>query len=211
MAKTTPFDEHLNEYEQWFADHYPVFQSELEAIRQVLPSGDERVEIGVGSGIFAAPLEVKKGIEPSAVMREKAKERGVDAIDGIAEELPFPGESMDTALMVTTICFVDDVIQAFREVHRVLKPGGSFVIGFVDKNSSLGQLYLQKKAKSLFYQDATFYSTAEIMDYLKETGFLVESVRQTVFGRPDEINEVQLSLPGYGEGCFVVIKAGKRG
>jgi len=211
MPKTAPFDKHLKEYEQWFVDHYPVFQSELEAIRQVLPSGGECVEIGVGSAIFATPLGVKRGIEPSAAMREKAKERGVDVIDGIAEDLPFPGESIDSALMVTTVCFVDDVIQAFREVHRVLKPEGSFVIGFVDKNSLLGQWYLQNKAKSLFYQDATFYSTAELLTYLKETGFVVELVRQTVFGRLDEINEVQLSLPGYGEGCFVVIKAGKRG
>ena len=186
-----------------------VFQSELEAIRQVWPSVDQSIEIGVGSGIFADPLGIKKGIDPSEVMRNKAIERGVEAVDGIAEAIPFPGESMDAALMVTTVCFVDNLRQAFWEVHRILKPDGCFVIGFVDKNSLMGEFYLKYKANSLFYQDATFYATDEILEYLRETGFEVDSIFQTVFGQLDEIKEIQHSLPGYGEGSFVVINARK--
>jgi SAM-dependent methyltransferase len=47
--------------------------------------------------------------------------------------------------MVTTICFVDDVRKFFSEVRRIFKPGGSFIIGLVDKNSPLGKAYGELK------------------------------------------------------------------
>ena len=152
-------------------------------------------------------LEIKDGIDPSLPMRKMAKERGLNVIDGVAENLPYADKSTDFALMVTTICFVDDVKKAFQEVFRVLKNKGSFIIGFVDKNSPLGEIYLKNKDKSLFYKDAVFYSTEEVYRYLWETDFTIEKTYQTVFGILDEITEEQKFLTGYGKGSFVVIKA----
>jgi ubiquinone/menaquinone biosynthesis C-methylase UbiE len=209
MAKTKPFDEHVKEYEQWFDDNYYVFKSELEAVRKVLPAGEKGMEIGIGSAIFAVPLGIKEGVEPSLPMREKANERGIYPVDGIAEKLPCADKSYNYALMVTTICFVDDIKKAFHEAHRILKENGSLILGFVDKNSPVGKFYLKNKDKSLFYGDAIFYSTGEVYRYLWETDFTIEETYQTVFGMPDEINEEQEAVPGYGKGSFVVIKARK--
>jgi ubiquinone/menaquinone biosynthesis C-methylase UbiE len=114
MAKTKPFDDYISEYEQWFDDHYFAFLSEIEAIRSVLPSKGKGVEIGVGSGLFASALGIPEGCDPSATMRAKAIERGINAIEGIAENLPYNNESIDFSLMVTTICFVDDAHKAFQ-------------------------------------------------------------------------------------------------
>ena len=207
MAKTKPFDEHLDEYEQWFIDNHFVFQSELAAIQKVLPSTGNGVEIGVGSGLFAAMLGIKDGIEPSFTMREKARKRHIHAIEGIAEKLPYQDESFDYALMVTTICFVDDVLQSFKEVHRILKKNGIFIIGFVDKNSPIGKIYLENRNQSVFYKDATFYSTDEVYRFLSETNFKIETTLQTIFGMLDMVKEVQIPRDGYGNGNFVVIKA----
>lgn len=207
MARTKPFDENSEQYEQWFIDNHYAFQSELAAIRIVLPMHGKGIEIGIGSGIFAAPLGIKEGIEPSEPMRKKAKERTIKAIDGVAENLPYTDESIDFALMVTTICFVDDIKKSFQEVFRVLKNKGSFIIGFVDKSSPVGKMYLENKDKSLFYKDATFYSTEEVYMYLKETNFTIEKTYQTVFGMLDEITKEQEPITGYGKGSFVVIKA----
>jgi ubiquinone/menaquinone biosynthesis C-methylase UbiE len=133
-----------------------------------LPVECNSVEIGVGSGIFASLLGIKDGIEPSYGMREKAKERYINAIDGIAERLPYPDESYEYALMVATLCFIDDVLQAFKEAHRILKKNGAFIIGFVDKNSPVGKIYLKNKNQSVFYKDAVFYSTEEFTNiYVK--------------------------------------------
>ena len=210
MPKTKPFDKYLNEYEEWFVQNSAVYSSELKAIKGIWGVPENAVEIGVGSGLFAEPLGIKTGIEPSETMREKAKERGIHVVDGVAENLPWKDNSIDYVLMVTTICFVDDVKKSLSEVYRVLQNNGSFIIAFVDKNSSIGQFYQNNKEESLFYKDATFFSTEELYEYLKEAGFSIKNTQQTIFGKINEVVEVQKPREGYGEGSFVVIHAGKK-
>ncbi len=209
MPRTQPFDEHLDEYEQWFERHRYVYLSEIEAIRHFVPRGERGIEIGVGSGRFALPLGIKEGIEPSAAMREFAARQGITVYEGVAENLPLPDDSYDFALMVTTICFLDDVLKSFREIHRVLKPAGSFIIGLVDKDSPLGKLYERMKEQNKFYRIATFYSVDAVIGYLRETGFGDIEIVQTVFGDLVSIAEIQPFKEGYGEGGFVAIKAAR--
>jgi len=140
-------------------------------------------------------------------MRHFTSHKGLTVYDGIAEKLPLSDESYDFVLMVTTICFVNDVEKAFREARRILKPGGSFVIGFVDRNSPLGKTYEKMKCQNKFYRYATFYSTDEVKELLEEIKFKDIEIIQTVFGELSAIQNPQNFKEGYGEGGFVVIKA----
>lgn len=209
MARTGPFDEHSREYEEWFERNPFAYESELEAVRQQLPEKGEGLEIGVGTGLFAAPLGVRHGVEPSETMRVLARQRGIEAVPGVAEDLPYEDGSFDYALMVTTICFVDDPAASMGEAMRVLRPGGVLVIGFVDRESPIGRMYQKHKEDSLFYRPATFYSVPELENLLLDAGFEDISCTQTIFTPLDEIREVQPALPGWGEGSFVVIRARK--
>jgi ubiquinone/menaquinone biosynthesis C-methylase UbiE len=209
MARTEPFDKYLNEYENWFNEHLYVYECEIEAVRHFIPNDKKGIEIGIGTGRFALPLNIMEGIEPSAAMREYSIKRGLKVYNGTAENLPVEDESYDFALMVTTICFFDDVKKSFQEVERILKPGGSLIIGFVDKNTRLGKIYEQMKEQNKFYRYATFYSTDEVKKLLTESGFDNIKTVQTVFGGLDEIKQLQLFKEGYGEGGFVVINAVK--
>jgi ubiquinone/menaquinone biosynthesis C-methylase UbiE len=112
--------------------------------------------------------------------------------------------------MVTTICFVDDVHKSLDEIRRILKPGGFVVIAFVDKNSPVGKMYLAEKEKSIFYKDATFFSTEDVYNYLWEHDFEIAGTLQTVFGNMSEIDKVQEPKKEYGDGSFVVVKAVKK-
>jgi len=161
----------------------------------------------VDSGRFAAPLGIKLGVDPSGKMRELARNRGITAIDGVAEKLPFDDCRFNFVLMVTTICFLDDIEAAFKEAYRVLKPGGNLIIGFIDKDSPVGMLYQQHKSDSVFYKVATFYSVDEVISYLKKTGFKNLKFTQTIFRRLLKIKNLEVIKKGYGEGSFVVVKA----
>lgn len=209
-AKTTPFDLHLDQYEQWFETNRLAYLSEIEAIKKVWQPQGETMEIGIGSGLFAVPLSIKHGVEPSASMREKAAERGIAVLDGVAESLPYNDASFDSVLMVTTICFVNDPLQALKEAFRVLKPSGDLVLAFVDKESPIGQMYLQHKEESLFYKEATFFGVNEIKTLLHQAGFRISASYQTIFHSLDQLTDIEQPKPGFGEGSFVVIQAHKQ-
>jgi SAM-dependent methyltransferase len=209
MARTGAFDRHSQKYEEWFSDNYYVYQSELEAVRNLLPARGRGLEVGVGSGRFAEPLGIKTGIEPSEAMRRLAESRGIEVHNAVAENLPFCDACFDFVLMVTTICFVDDVDNSFQEVRRVLKSNGSFVIGFVDKDSPLGATYQKRKRRHVFYREATFYGAAEVLSLLRHNRFEETQVIQTVFGRPQDIKAVQGFRTGHGQGGFVAVRAVK--
>ena len=68
MAITKPFDEHIEEYENWFEINRFAYESELLAVKALLPQSGNGMEIGVGSGQFSEPLGIRLGIEPSAKM-----------------------------------------------------------------------------------------------------------------------------------------------
>jgi len=211
MAKIEPFQRHKVKYEEWFEKNVFAYKSELQAVRYLLPKRKKGVEIGVGTGRFAVPLGIRVGIEPSKVMREVAQEKGISVIDGVAEALPFEDCLFDFALMVTTVCFVDDIEASFKEAFRVIKPNGFFINGFVDRNSSLGKFYQQHKERNVFYKIATFYSVDEIISYLKKAGFRNLTFTQTIFHTLEEIKEVETIKEGYGEGSFVAVSGMKLG
>jgi SAM-dependent methyltransferase len=208
MPKTAPFEQHVDRYEAWFERHPDAFASELAALRESMPPG-EGMEVGVGTGRFAGPLGIRAGVEPSPQMRALAQTRGIDAIDGVAEALPYADAVFDVVLMVTTICFVDDLDAAMGETHRVLRPGGHLVIGFVDRESPLGRDYAAHRAGNVFYRDATFYSVPEVAARLGRADFVDLSYRQTIFTPLAEVVTLQASRAGYGEGSFVVVRARK--
>ncbi|RJS71077.1 MAG: class I SAM-dependent methyltransferase [Candidatus Syntrophoarchaeum sp. WYZ-LMO15] len=209
MPKVEPFEKYTSKYEDWFERNKFAYESEIRAIKMLLPRGKSSLEIGVGSGRFAGPLGIEIGVEPSRKMGKIAQQRGIKVIYAVAENLPFADSQFDSVLMVTTVCFLDDTKAAFREAYRVLKSGGGLVIGFIDKESPVGRLYRVHKNESVFYREATFYSVKEIASYLKEIGFKDFSFIQTIFNNLSEIKEIEPIKEGYGEGSFVVVRAMK--
>ncbi|MBA7585814.1 hypothetical protein ES708_27803 [subsurface metagenome] len=209
MPRIEPFEKYSEKYEDWFERNEFVYKSEIQAIKELLPKVKKGIEIGVGSARFAVPLGIKTGVDPSPRMREISQKKGIKVIDTVAEELPFENSQFELVLMVTTICFVDNLNLAFREAYRILKLGGYLIIGFIDKDSSLGKLYQQHKKKNVFYKIATFYSVKEVDYNLNKVGFREFKFKQTIFHSLNEIKNVEPVKENYGQGSFVVIRARK--
>ena len=209
MPKITAFEKHTKQYETWFEENKWVYQAELKAVKALLPKSQCSLEIGVGTGRFAVPSLIQYGVEPSPKMGRIAKQHGIHVVRSVAERLPFINDAFDFALMVTTICFVDDLEQSFKEAHRVLQEGGSLIVGFVDKESPIGQMYLKHQHESAFYQEATFFSTQEVVTAMIKNGFGDFDFRQTIFKPLSEIDKMEPVKNGYGNGSFVVIRGQK--
>jgi SAM-dependent methyltransferase len=203
------FEKNVDKYEAWFDRNRAAYASELEALRALIPKSGKGLEVGVGTGRFAAPLGIRVGVDPAKAMGKLAMERGIEVRFGVGENLPCKDSSFDFVLLVTTICFLDDVPAAFGEAYRVLTSGGSILVGFIDRESSLGKVYEKRKQDNEFYRDATFLSVDEVVRHLKQTGFRGFVFRQTIFQNPAEMKQAGPVRSGYGEGSFVVVRAKK--
>jgi ubiquinone/menaquinone biosynthesis C-methylase UbiE len=212
MVQTLPFNDHVAEYEAWF-ERYPfVFQSEVFALKEVLPKGENLrgLEVGTGTGKFAHALGIQEGVEPADNMRRKAIKKGISVIDAEAEHLPFHDLSFDYVLMAFCISYFNSIHFAFKEAYRVLKPGGSLILGFLDRDSIIGNEYEAKRQSSTFYKEAIFYSPERIVIELKRSGYKNFVFYQTLFQGLSDIKELELPKPGFGEGSFVVIRSEKK-
>ena len=95
------------------------------------------LEIAVGTGrnlpYYADGVDLT-GIEYAPLMlsiaKEKAKELGIPAylILGDAQALDLPDNMFDTAVCTISLCSIPDDRAAVREVTRVLRPGGRFIL-----------------------------------------------------------------------------------
>jgi ubiquinone/menaquinone biosynthesis C-methylase UbiE len=208
LRMNDPFELYYERYDAWYENNRNAYLSEIEAVREVLPPGGRGLEIGVGTGRFAAPLDISKGIDPSGKMISLARKRGVDAERGRGEELNFGDNEFDLVALIVTICFVEEPEKVLRESERVLKPNGRIIVGIIDRESVIGKELIRKK--SVFYANARFYSVKEILEMLKKSGFGSFDIVQTLFRPLGSIDSIEPPESGYGKGSFVVISGNKQ-
>ena len=133
---------------------------------------------GVGANIKRllkkCPQGVVKGIDYSSVSVEKSKrvnEAAVtkgrcDVLRASVTELPFESEQFNAVTAFETVYFWPDLPQCFREVWRVLKSGGTFLIC----NESNGDTDKDEKWTEII-GGMTIYKDTELKTYLEQAGF----------------------------------------
>ncbi len=202
-----PFRTKTALYESWFESFEATYSAEVSALTSLRPETKRSLEVGVGTGRFAEPLEITHGIDPAPEMLQHAIDRGLKGVLGVGEQVPFEADSFGLVMLVTTVCFLDDRAAAFREAARVLQPDGRILLGFIDRESPLGRQYEENKDENPFYQSATFVTAEEIERELDAVGFSAFERRQTVFTEPEAMDEPDPVKRGTGDGSFVVISA----
>lgn len=123
--------------------------SELFMLTLAPSSGERILDIGAGRGAVAnRVMNASGGAEVHAVepneKRVESMKREFPAIKSSvasAERLPFPDSYFDKVYTTMALHHFSDLDTALREVARVLKPGGSFVILEVEPGSGLGSLF----------------------------------------------------------------------
>lgn len=207
MPTSEPFERYPRRYDEWFERYEPVYRSEVNALERFVPASGRSLEVGVGTGRFAEPLGIEVGVDPAVPMLIRARDRGVRCVAGVAESLPFGDGRFRTVLLVTTVCFVDDLERTLAEARRVLDPAGSLVVGYVDPDSPVGRIYRERTADNPFYEDAEFVPTRNLVEALEAAGFVDPRFVQTLFRWIDAVEEPEPVEEGHGDGSFVALGA----
>jgi len=92
----------------------------------------EVLEIGAGSGLNLTLYDPSKvqtlwGLEPSSEMRalhDPGDQLRFQWLAAGAEEIPLPGDCVDTAVVTYSLCTIPEIQTALGEIRRVLRPQG---------------------------------------------------------------------------------------
>ncbi len=142
-----------------------------------LQEHDRVLEIGFGPGTLLnqmAQITTKglvEGIDFSDAMLAQARKTNKQYIftkrvkiqKGNCNDLPYGHESFDKVCTSNTIYFWENPIGNFKEIFRVLKPGGKLVVGFRDKE--------QMKKLPLSEDIFNVYILDEVKKILANSGF----------------------------------------
>ena len=123
-----------------FRPIYPVVASQIVAYSGV--TRGTCLEIGCGGGYLGMALAQQtdlllRFLDPSPemldILRDNLAATGLEprseVLEGRAESIPLPDNSMDLVISRGSIFFWEDLVQAFQEIHRVLAPGGMSYLG----------------------------------------------------------------------------------
>ena len=149
------YDQIAKEYDERIPGAGPAddlfTESELAFLLSKIQPGQKVLDIGCGTGRFTVPL-AELGADTCAVdisagmldvLSEKLAERGLSADLRLGDmcQLPFPDATFDVVTSFLALMHIplSDRPQVWREVRRVLKPGGRMVLGV--KNGIFERLF----------------------------------------------------------------------
>lgn len=129
-----------------FAPIYPIIAKQIKDNTKIYEG--KCVDIGSGAGYLAIPLakitnlymyiyDLNEGMIELAkqnIVKNKLCNRA-EAICGDVHNMPFEDESINLVISRGSVFFWEDKIKAFKEINRILAPGGIAYIGggFGDK------------------------------------------------------------------------------
>ena len=146
--KTWNFDDWANRYDQIVADdsqhYYAQYDEVLDTVAELanLALGKRALDIGTGTGnlalrCLAYGVEVV-GLDPSELMLNRAREKvggnpraAFHQVDGPFLRIPYPESSFDAVVSTYAYHHIPHRLRtaSVREMVRVLKPGGRWVLG----------------------------------------------------------------------------------
>lgn len=141
---TTEHYEDTALYDHEYADRHDDVGWYVATLTPQLPIGARVLELGAGTGRITMAV-AEQGFDVVALdrmptmlaaLRRRAADRGlaerVRPIEGDMRELPEPEASVDAVIApfnaLMHLYTWQDLLQCFREVHRVLRPGGFFAL-----------------------------------------------------------------------------------
>lgn len=158
--------------------------------RQIIPQAQGKVlEIGAGSGAnfrHYDPPKVTKlyALEPNPGMIRLAERKRretrleIEFLDLPGEQLPLEDRTMDTVVSTFTLCTISGIVEAIREIARVLKSDGKLIFFELGLSPDADVQRWQKRLEPIHHWlFQGLYLTRDIPALLIEGGFQVEELQ----------------------------------
>jgi len=160
-----------------------------------LPAGARILDVGCGTGEYVRRANelgfTASGLEPADAMRAAAisKNPGATIVSGVATDLPFGDESFDLVICIEVLRYLDrsDIRQALRQIHRVLRPGGTMFLTMVNRYA-LDGFFLHYSVQRMFKPrgierpHCEFVTPAELDSEIRAAGFSAATYRGVLLG-----------------------------
>lgn len=155
--------------------------------------GDRDIlDVGCGEGKLALKLSQRGarvfGIDASEAMIKAAKRNEASQDDrihlavGRIEQLPIASETFDLVVAKTVLCFVEDAAPVFNELARILRPGGTLVIGELGKWSTWAAgRRIRAWLGSSLWSKGRFRTKRELENLAENAGISVHTIRGAVY------------------------------
>ena len=137
-------------------------------------------DIGCGTGRLLRKVRERWpqakliGVDPAEGMVRKAREMMPDAVFFVspAESVPLPDGSVDLAFSTTSFHHWSDQVQGIREIRRILRPGGRFLLADV----------VPLPLVSRFFHHGHMCNSQEVQKLFELAGLDVEMQRRLLLG-----------------------------
>jgi len=131
------------------------------------------LELGCGTGHWTS-FFCQEGFNVTAIdasenMLKIAEQKNQDNCKfrkADATQLPFADNTFSVVASVAMIEFIEDVNIVMKEIKRVLKPGGSLLLGCLNQNSELGKT----RTTDPVFKHARFFTPGHIQNLLTRFG-----------------------------------------
>jgi ubiquinone/menaquinone biosynthesis C-methylase UbiE len=133
-----------------------------------------------------------------AIARRRAEDLGRDADLrlGDVQALEFPDESFDTVVCTLGLCTIPDDRKSATEAHRVLRPGGRFLLMEHVRSPSSPVQAVERLLDPLSVRFQGDHLLRDPLDYLASVGFDVERSERSKWGIVERVAARKLGDSG---------------
>ncbi|MGL5924935.1 class I SAM-dependent methyltransferase [Chroococcidiopsis sp.] len=160
-----------------------------------LPPGSTIADIGAGTGGYSRAIAERGflvyAVEPSEMMRSQAiPHPHVKWVDGCAEAIPLPDNSVDAAICILSLHHFTDLEAALLEIHRVVRTGA--IAFFTYDSQARKDFWLDDYFPFLWeYDEGSFFPLEYIVSFIQT--HLKKTVDIYPFPLPPDLTDLFLA------------------